>query len=222
MTGGLAPTGDALTAARVLQGVCAALITSSAPALPAMSFPETRERRRTYGTYLALAGSDPALGLPAGGFLPPVHGLAVLPVRRPPLRPDRPDRVTVLVQDRPNGAPTRSDGRGLLLASVGGAGISGAVPHFRGASLIVSGAAALLLVVFVWWETRQAEDLAVPSGSGPQAPVAALPVLAVVNVGVAAVLSSMDCPWAVRLREDARERSGGRPNFGMDLTSESR
>ncbi|MFJ8128570.1 hypothetical protein [Streptomyces hydrogenans] len=102
--------------------------------------------------------------------------------------------VAVLVQDRPNGVRTRFDGRGLLLASVGVAGISGAVPHFRGASLIVSRAAALLLVVFVWWQTRPAEDLAVPSGSGPQAPVAALLVLAVVNVGVAAVLSFMGCP----------------------------
>ncbi|MFB7363152.1 bifunctional serine/threonine protein kinase/MFS transporter [Streptomyces hydrogenans] len=190
-TGGLAPTGGVLMAARVLQGVCAALITSSVPALLSTSFPETRQPRRAYGTYLAVAGSGPALGLLAGWFLPQYMNWRFCLFLGIPFALVALIGVAALVQDRPNAAAARFDGRGLLLASVGLAGISGALPYVRGVSDIELGAAVLLLVAFVWWQTRPTADLAAPSDTRPQAPVAALLSLAVLNAGVAVLLSAM-------------------------------
>ncbi|MFF9499760.1 hypothetical protein [Streptomyces sp. NPDC014656] len=172
--------------------------TVAVPALLSASFTGARERRGAFGAHLAIAGSGPALGLPAGWFLsahPNWHFslFAGIPFALVALI-----GAAVRVQDRPGRAGARFDGRGLLLASYGIAGAPGAVAHFTGAPVALAPASVLLLVVFMWWQTGPADALASApaSASGPafasggrrQAPAVCLPVMAVVTAGVAALL----------------------------------
>jgi EmrB/QacA subfamily drug resistance transporter len=65
---GLAPTGGALLAGRVLQGVAAALLSPSALSLVVTMF-DGAERDRALGIWSALGGGGAALGLLLGGLL---------------------------------------------------------------------------------------------------------------------------------------------------------
>ncbi|MFK3728665.1 MFS transporter [Streptomyces sp. NPDC088090] len=190
-TGALAPSVEVLTAARVLQGLAAALITSAAPALLSASFPEARERRKAFGTYLAIAGSGPALGLLAGWFFSlhlswHLSLFAGIPFALVALI-----GAATRVQDHPARTAARFDGRGLLLAFCGAVGAGGAVPQLMGAPLILTPASVLLLVAFVWWQTRPADTPDLASGTGPQAPAVRFLVMVVVNAGVVALLAAM-------------------------------
>ncbi|MFE6161280.1 MFS transporter [Streptomyces sp. NPDC056486] len=67
--GGVAPGSGLLIAARVLQGVGAAIAAPTALALIATNFAEGKDRNRAMGTYAAMAGVGSTLGLIAGGLL---------------------------------------------------------------------------------------------------------------------------------------------------------
>ncbi|WP_406384940.1 MFS transporter [Streptomyces sp. NBC_01618] len=69
LLGGLAPNAGLLIAARVLQGMGAAVAAPTALALIATNFPEGMERNRAMGTYAAMAGVGSTVGLIAGGVL---------------------------------------------------------------------------------------------------------------------------------------------------------
>lgn len=69
LAGGLAESGTTLLAARVVQGVGAALASPSALALLMTTFPAPRERLRALGLYTAVSIGGSAVGLVAGGAL---------------------------------------------------------------------------------------------------------------------------------------------------------
>jgi EmrB/QacA subfamily drug resistance transporter len=68
LVAGLAPTGGALLAGRVLQGAAAALLSPSALSLVVQLF-DGAERERALGVWSALGGGGAALGLLLGGLL---------------------------------------------------------------------------------------------------------------------------------------------------------
>jgi len=67
--GGFAEDRSWLLAARAVQGIGAAVISPSALALVANTFPEGARRNRALGVYAAVSGSGAAIGLIAGGML---------------------------------------------------------------------------------------------------------------------------------------------------------
>jgi EmrB/QacA subfamily drug resistance transporter len=67
--GGAAGSGSVLIAARVLQGMCGAVLTPSALALVTTTFTQRTERAKAFGVYSAVASSGLALGLIVGGLV---------------------------------------------------------------------------------------------------------------------------------------------------------
>jgi EmrB/QacA subfamily drug resistance transporter len=67
--GGLAPDSSWLLASRAVQGAGAAMVSPTALALVATSFPERSLRNRALGVYSAVCGSGAAIGLIMGGVL---------------------------------------------------------------------------------------------------------------------------------------------------------
>lgn len=67
--GGLAGSEGWLVAARVVQGIGAAVAAPTALALIATTFPEGRSRNRAMGVYAAMSGAGAAIGLLLGGVL---------------------------------------------------------------------------------------------------------------------------------------------------------
>ncbi|MCB5183143.1 bifunctional serine/threonine protein kinase/MFS transporter [Streptomyces antimicrobicus] len=189
--GGLAPSSGVWIASRALQGAFAALVSSSAPVLVSTSFPEPRERRKAFGIYVAIAGGGPALGLPAFWLLATSLSWRWCLFAAIPFAVVAVIGTAALVPDRPGRIGVPFDGRGVLLAAAGAAGISGAVPYFPG-HVVVLPAAGILLAAYVWWQTRTAGALATPSGvARAQAPVGAFLATAAANVGAVALLMGM-------------------------------
>jgi hypothetical protein len=96
--------------------------------------------------------------------------------------------AATLVHDRPGRIGARCDLLGVLLGTVGIAGISGAVPHFTGQAVILPPTAVILLVAFVWWQTRTAGALASPSGIKVPAPMGYFRATVLANAVVFALL----------------------------------
>jgi EmrB/QacA subfamily drug resistance transporter len=69
LLGGLAPNEELLIAARILQGIGAALAAPSALALITTTFPEGKPRNTAMGVYAAMAGIGATVGLLLGGVL---------------------------------------------------------------------------------------------------------------------------------------------------------
>ena len=69
LVGGLAPTAGVLIAARMSQGIAAALISPATLSLLSHSFPAGPDRARAFGLWGAAAGSGGAIGVLAGGLL---------------------------------------------------------------------------------------------------------------------------------------------------------
>lgn len=69
LLGGLAPDAELLIAARVLQGVGAAIAAPTALSLIATTFPEGGSRNKAMGVYAAMSGIGSTLGLLLGGLL---------------------------------------------------------------------------------------------------------------------------------------------------------
>jgi MFS family permease len=67
--GGVAANIEMLLAARVLQGVFAALLTPAAMSLLSVTFPDGKERATAFGVFSAVAGAGGAIGLLLGGVL---------------------------------------------------------------------------------------------------------------------------------------------------------
>jgi serine/threonine protein kinase/MFS family permease len=171
---GLAPSSALLTFAGVLQGVAAALISSSALSLVVSGFTEPRERGRAFGVYGATAAGGVAFGMFAGSLLTEylswrvgMYATAVLAVA-----------VAIcaasLVPDRSTRTPARLDVPGLLLGSAGFAALvlgfraaetadasgSGGWASLRTLVPLVGG--VLLLLAFAWWQTRSPAPLLPP------------------------------------------------------------
>jgi EmrB/QacA subfamily drug resistance transporter len=163
--GGAATGSGMLFGARALQGVFAAVLAPSALSLLTTTFTDPKERGKAFGIYGALAGSGSAIGFIAGGLLTeylnwrwclyvniPIAAIAVF-------------GAFALLHDRPGHAGARLDVPGVLL---GCGGLVAIVYGFSEAesrgwtdSLVLGlfAAGVVLLVSFVWWQTRAPSPL---------------------------------------------------------------
>ncbi|MFG2617008.1 MFS transporter [Streptomyces sp. NPDC048507] len=189
--GGLAPTAEALAVGRAMQGVFAALVSSSAALLVAApSATDPRERRTAFGIYVAVAGSGPALGLLATWWLPVGMTWRWCLIALVPLAAAAAIGAAKLTEDRPGRIGARSDVPGVLLGCAGIVAISGAVPHFTNQFLILPPVALVLLAAFVWQQSRSAGALAAPAGTPSRVPVGSFLVAAVAGLGAFGLLAA--------------------------------
>jgi EmrB/QacA subfamily drug resistance transporter len=164
LVGGLATTGGLLLAARALQGVGGALASPAVLALIVTSFPEGRERTRALGIYMGVVTGGSSLGLVLGGvitewlswrwvlFINVPIGLAVVAI------------APLFVAETPR-LPGRFDLAGAVAAT---AGVTALVYGFIRAAasgwgdqltLAAFGAAAVVLALFVFTETRARQPI---------------------------------------------------------------
>ncbi|MFC9757778.1 MFS transporter [Streptomyces sp. NPDC056921] len=164
--GGLAPNSDLLILASALQGMSAALLSSSALALVSAGFSDPKERGRAFGVYAAVAGGGLAFGLFAGATLIDIlawrmcmyaiAGLAlVIAVGAAPLV-HAPHSVRT---------PARLDAPGLVIGSVALIALAFGFDRAQATgwtsllTLILLTGGALLLLAFVWQQTSSPNPL---------------------------------------------------------------
>ncbi|MFE7109691.1 MFS transporter [Streptomyces sp. NPDC057575] len=164
--GGLAPNADLLVLASALQGMSAALLSSSALALVSAGFSDPKERGRAFGVYAAVAGGGLAFGLFASATLVDtlawrmcmyaVAGLAlVIAVGAAPLVHDH----------HPVRTPARLDVPGLVIGSVALIALAFGFDRAQATgwttllTLILLTGGALLLLAFVWQQTSSPNPL---------------------------------------------------------------
>ncbi|BAC71599.1 MFS transporter [Streptomyces avermitilis] len=163
LLGGLAPNEGLLIAARILQGVGAALAAPSALALITTTFPVGKPRNTAMGVYAAMGGVGATVGLLLGGTLTDVLdwrwvffvnipiGLAVLAGTRTLVEAERhPGRLDV---------PGAIAGTGGLIALVHGITRGGEHGWTGGLTLASFAAAAVLLAAFLWLQARTAHPM---------------------------------------------------------------
>ncbi|KOW00010.1 Puromycin resistance protein pur8 [Streptomyces sp. NRRL B-1140] len=158
--GGAAGGAGMLFGARALQGVFAALLAPSALSLLTTTFTDPRERGKAFGIYGALAGSGAALGFIVGGLLTEYLGWRWCLYVNVPIAIAAVLGALALLHDRPGHAGARLDVPGVLL---GCGGLVAIVYGFSEAEsrgwmdpmvLSLFAAGAVLLAVFVWWQSR--------------------------------------------------------------------
>ena len=170
--GGIASTAGLLFAARGLQGAFAALMAPAALSLVTVTFTEPRERAKAFGVFGALAGGGAAIGLIVGGVLTEYTSWRwCLGVNVPVALIVLAAAVPLVHESKAHG-DTRYDIPGVLLATTGlfslVFGFTEAAkakhPEIPGSTAVQGWgdpatvgfltAAVVLLVAFVWWETR--------------------------------------------------------------------
>ncbi len=170
--GGLAANQELLFAARGLQGAFAALMAPAALSLVTVTFTEPRERAKAFGVFGALSGGGAAIGLIVGGVLTEYTSWRWCLGVNVPVAIIVALAAVVLVHESKAHGDTRYDVPGVVLAT---AGLFSLVYGFTEAaraknpedpsSTAVLGwgdpstvtwlvAAVVLLVAFVWWESR--------------------------------------------------------------------
>jgi EmrB/QacA subfamily drug resistance transporter len=157
---GLAPTADALIAARCVQGVGGALLVPSSLAIISAAFPE-ETRGRAIGTWAGFSALTTALGPILGGVLVDALSWRAIFFINVPLA-----AVTLAIafahvpESRDETADAGLDWRGGLLATIGLAalayGLTAASQRGWSDVLVLASllASALALAAFVWWEAH--------------------------------------------------------------------
>ncbi|MFE2323780.1 MFS transporter [Streptomyces sp. NPDC059385] len=189
--GGAAPNAATLAVARVLTGAFAALVSSSAPLLVSASFTDPHERRKAFGRYIAIAGSGPALGLTATWLLPVGLTWRWCLFATTLLAVGAAIATAKLAHDRPGRIGARSDTLAILLGCGGIIASSWVIPYFENRTIILPPVAAVLLVAFVWQQTRSASALAAAPGSAPQPPIGYFLATALTGLGAFGLLMAM-------------------------------
>lgn len=193
--GGSAGDPGLLIAARAVQGASAALLTPSALSLVATGFTDPRERARAFGIYAAIAAGGGALGLLTGGWLSEALSWRWTQYACMPVAVIALILSIALLPDRPGRTGARFDGLGVLLGSLGPAalvyGLVGEVQQ-RGwttpLTLVLLAAGALLLVAFLWWQTRTSSPLLSPYVLQDRNRVGCILVVLLAGIGVLALL----------------------------------
>ncbi|MCW2666530.1 MAG: putative transrane efflux protein [Frankiales bacterium] len=163
LIGGLAPDGGLLIAARLVQGVGAALAAPNALALIATTFPAGEARNKAVGLYGAMSGLGIVVGLLLGGVLTATVGW------RPVFLINVPIGLAVLAGTRALAESERHRGRldvpGAVTATMGVAalayGLTRAGEHGWGDAWTLASlaAAVVLLTAFVVVQRRTADPL---------------------------------------------------------------
>jgi EmrB/QacA subfamily drug resistance transporter len=170
--GGVAANQELLFAARGLQGAFAALMAPAALSLVTVMFTEPKERAKAFGVFGALSGGGAAIGLIVGGVLTEYTSWRWCLGVNVPVAIIVALAAIPLVRESKAHGDTRYDIPGVLLATTG---LFALVYGFTEAarakhpedrtSTAVQGwgdpttltwliTAVVLLVAFVWWETR--------------------------------------------------------------------
>jgi EmrB/QacA subfamily drug resistance transporter len=158
---GLAQSSEVLIAARGLQGFGAALLSPSALSILAVTFAEGRERNGALGIFGAVGGSSASVGVIASGLLTdgpgwrwiffinlPIGAALILLATR------------FLPADRIDAGTRRYDAAGAMTVTGGLLllvyGLNRGVDHgwLSASTLAIFGASALLLLAFLWVESR--------------------------------------------------------------------
>ncbi|MFI8189605.1 MFS transporter [Streptomyces sp. NPDC085946] len=163
--GGAAATPGMLIGARALQGVFAALLAPSALSLLTTTFTDPRERGKAFAVYSVLAGSGSALGFVVGGLLAEYLNWRWCLYVNVPIAIGAVAGALTLLHHRPALPGARLDVPGVLL---GCGGLVALVYGFSEAEsrgwmapyvLRLFAAGAVLLMVFVWWQSRAVRPL---------------------------------------------------------------
>ncbi|WP_375479939.1 MFS transporter [uncultured Jatrophihabitans sp.] len=166
--GGIAQNQAELFAARGLQGAFAALMAPAALSLVTITFTEPRERARAFAVYGGISGGGAALGLILGGVLTEYASWRwTLLVNTPIAIATAIAGLLVVRESRAEGTP-RYDIPGVITSTLG---LVALVYGFTKANesgwsatstLVLLGAAVLLLIAFVVIEAHTAEPLLPP------------------------------------------------------------
>ncbi|MFE0101038.1 MFS transporter [Streptomyces sp. NPDC059009] len=163
--GGAAANSGMLFGARALQGVFAAILAPSALSLLTTTFTDPKERGKAFGIYGALAGGGSAIGLIAGGLLTEYLDWRWCLYVNIPIALLAFFGAMALLHDLPGHRDAALDVPGVLLGCGGLVaivyGFSEAEPRGWSDGLVLTllCAGALLLVAFVWWQSRAASPL---------------------------------------------------------------
>ncbi len=162
--GGFAMSAGWLVAARIFQGMGAAIVAPTALSLVADSFPEGRERNRAFGVYSAVSGAGGAVGLLLGGLITNYFSWRWVLFINVPIG-------LLLIWSAPrvlaaaNPRPGRLDLRGAIAVTGGMASLVYGLNHAASSSwtdsatLSFLGAGAALLLIFIGIEVRTREAL---------------------------------------------------------------
>jgi EmrB/QacA subfamily drug resistance transporter len=165
--GGAATSAATLFAARALQGAFGALLAPAALSLLTVTFTEARERARAFGVFGAISGGGAAIGLISGGLLTEFATWRWCLLVNIPIALVAFAAAVPLVRESRAQGNTRYDVPGAILAT---GGLTALVYGFTKAAteqdhwtspvtLAWLGWAAVLLAVFVWWESRTSNPL---------------------------------------------------------------
>ena len=170
--GGLAQNEAMLFGARALQGVFGALLAPASLALLTVLFTDPKERAKAFGVFGALAGGGAAIGLIVGGVLTEYASWRWCLGVNVPVALIVAGAALPLVHESKAHGDTRYDVPGVLLATLGLfslvygfteaarakhpeiQGDTSVLGWTAGSTLAFLAAAVVLLVAFVWWETR--------------------------------------------------------------------
>ncbi|MER5503811.1 MFS transporter [Streptomyces sp. NPDC002766] len=158
--GGAATGSGMLFGARALQGAFAAVLAPSALSLLTTTFTDPKERGKAFGIYGALAGSGSAIGFIVGGLLTEYLNWRWCLYVNIPIAMVAVFGAFALLHDRPGRTGARLDVPGVLLGCGGLVaivyGFSEAQPRGWGDPLVLTlfAVGAVLLAVFVWWQSR--------------------------------------------------------------------
>lgn len=170
--GGIAANQELLFAARALQGAFAALMAPAALSIVTVTFTDPRERAKAFGVFGALAGGGAAIGLIVGGALTEYFSWRwCLGVNVPVALIVAGAAIPFVHESKAHG-DTRYDVPGVLLATLGLVSlVYGFTEAARaknpedqtdtsvqgwgaGSTIFFLVLAVVLLVAFVWWESR--------------------------------------------------------------------
>jgi EmrB/QacA subfamily drug resistance transporter len=165
--GGAATSAATLFAARALQGAFGALLAPAALSLLTVTFTEARERARAFGVFGAISGGGAAIGLISGGLLTEYLTWRWCLLVNIPIALVAFAAALPLVRESRAQGNTRYDVPGAILAT---GGLTALVYGFTKAAteqdhwtspvtLAWLGWSAVLLAVFVWWESRTSNPL---------------------------------------------------------------
>jgi EmrB/QacA subfamily drug resistance transporter len=170
--GGFAPNQELLFAARGLQGAFAALMAPAALSIVTVTFTDPKERAKAFGVFGALAGGGAAIGLIVGGVLTEYASWRWCLGVNVPVALIVAGFAFPLVHESKAHGDTRYDVPGVVLATLGlfslVFGFTEAAraknPGVEGDTSVLGWtapttvsfllAAVVLLVAFVWWETK--------------------------------------------------------------------
>ncbi|MFG3346216.1 bifunctional serine/threonine protein kinase/MFS transporter [Streptomyces sp. NPDC048018] len=186
---GTAPSPALLVAGWLLQGVCAALLTSAALSLVAGGFTDARERRTAFGVFAGVVAGGTALGMLAGGAMTELLSWRMAFYGAVPLAVVALIGTLTLVSAPAAPAGTRFDPAGVVLGTLGlgalcyGLGEVGEYGWAEPATLVPLAAGLLLGAAFLWSQSASSAPLLPAHALKDPRRAGALGILVLLGIG---------------------------------------